>query len=708
MFASPPLSSSSSSSSSEEEKRDNADAWSLQIATASEKLQHVLDNLSNLVQDNLYLREVNAKLNGIDDALSIPPPDYNGGQSERETRKLLLEMSVPKDEEGLKELEETLKEKHDEMSVKAVELYVKNEEWREKNKDAVEKSKKNGQQQQPGEKEQEPEKEWYQDIDGGVVFENTTFPEESDEVYKQEVYKQVWTTQHDDTIQLLGKITHLDQLAQENRYLRRANAELNGHPLSPPPPGYNSDGVVETEARELVLHVLVPNDVDGVRKLIPKFKKSSEEMSGPTAELAAENEKWREKNSDLNPNWMPWFEKNREQWEKEDREKDKEERRKEREGKEEERKEEQKQVIVTPKPASRYEEDRNDDEDRCAYDSTLPAGPEARCKDLCITSPPEPEETYKDLCSAQVRAFDDLTCLLASLDEHIRENQHLRNVNAELNADPSTPPPDYSSLVFEAADEASQLLEMSSSLLQEEDEKVVKKELVQNLKEKFVEIDSFAAEVIGKNEGWKEKNDGLRIYGSQRSEQQQRQSEKKEEVVTSPGPAPRDHQDRSDDDDDLREQNRVLRARLLVMGAAMKDGGKTTRAAPTLRDTITPTPPSTKNVRAALVAANVRIEELEKAATAPSHHHLPCPILPELEKKRTALVAANVRICQLETAAPQSSHHMPCPIEPELESVRTALVTANARISELEKQVAAEPTPRVPCRTPHTITTTTT
>lgn len=191
MSASPPLSSSSSSSSSEEEKRDNDDAWSLQIATASEQLQHVLDNLSNLVQDNLYLREVNAKLNRIDDALSIPPPDYNGGQSERETRKLLLEMSVPKDEEGLKELEETLKEEFEEMSVKAVELSVKNEEWREKNKDAVEKSKKNRPQQQPGEEEQEPEKECYQDIDGGVVFENTTFPEESDEVYKQEVYKQV-------------------------------------------------------------------------------------------------------------------------------------------------------------------------------------------------------------------------------------------------------------------------------------------------------------------------------------------------------------------------------------------------------------------------------------------------------------------------------------------------------------------------------------
>lgn len=88
---------------------------------------------------------------------------------------------------------------------------------------------------------------------------------------------------------------------------------------------------------------------------------------------------------------------------------------------------------------------------------------------------------------------------------------------------------------------------------------------------------------------------------------------------------------------------------------------------------------------------------MKKAATASSHHHLPCPIRPELEKNGAALVAANVRICQLETAAPQSSHHMPRPIKPELENARAGLVAANARNGELEKKVAKEPTTRVSC-----------
>lgn len=109
----------------------------------------------------------------------------------------------------------------------------------------------------------------------------------------------------------------------------------------------------------------------------------------------------------------------------------------------------------------------------------------------------------------------------------------------------------------------------------------------------------------------------------------------------------------------------------------MKDAGKTTRAALTLRDTITPTPPSTKelkNVRAALVAANSRIGELEKAATTSSHHDLAGPIQPDLENVRAALVVANVRIGEWEKAATASSHHhhLPCPIRPELEKKRAS------------------------------------
>lgn len=166
----------------------------------------------------------------------------------------------------------------------------------------------------------------------------------------------------------------------------------------------------------------------------------------------------------------------------------------------------------------------------------------------------------------------------------------------------------------------------------------------------------------------------MREYGSQRFEQHW-QSEKKE--ASASGPAPHDdHRDKNDDDDDLQEQNRNLRGKLLAMEAAMKDAGKTTRAALTLRDTITPTPPSTKepkNVRAALVAANLRTGELEKAATA-SSHHLAGHIKPDLENVRAALVVANVRNGEWEKAATASSHHhhLPCPIRPELEKKRAS------------------------------------
>lgn len=168
--------------------------------------------------------------------------------------------------------------------------------------------------------------------------------------------------------------------------------------------------------------------------------------------------------------------------------------------KEEEGGEEEKRVVVTPEPVPRYEEDRNDDAG-CAYDSTLAEGPEERYKDLCTTLPSEPEETYKDLCSAS----EDLTCLLGNLDKHIQENQNLRNVNAELRADPSPPSPNYEYLVSGVAEEARQLLETSSSVPQDDDDNDdekggLKKELAQKLGKKFEDIDSLRAEVIGKNE----------------------------------------------------------------------------------------------------------------------------------------------------------------------------------------------------------------
>lgn len=74
------------------------------------------------------------------------------------------------------------------------------------------------------------------------------------------------------------------------------------------------------------------------------------------------------------------------------------------------------------------------------------------------------------------------------------------------------------------------------------------------------------------------------------------------------------------------------------------------------------------------MAANSRIGELEKAATASSHYDLAGPIQADLENVRAALVVANVRIGEWEKAATASSshHHLPCPIRPELEKKRAS------------------------------------
>lgn len=54
--------------------------------------------------------------------------------------------------------------------------------------------------------------------------------------------------------------------------------------------------------------MFVPNDEDGVKELIPKYKKSFEEMSELAAESFAKNEEWREENDYLDPNWGLRFE----------------------------------------------------------------------------------------------------------------------------------------------------------------------------------------------------------------------------------------------------------------------------------------------------------------------------------------------------------------------------------------------------------------
>lgn len=636
----------SSSSSSPKERHDDD-----QISSACEQLHLVLDNLAVHIQDNLYLRGMNARLRG---ETVLPPPDYsdsNGGgvAAERDARELLLEISNVMNSDGYEkgsknELLENLKKSFGKIDGVATELYAKNEEWRQVNEDAGKKNRP----QQRGEEEGELEKKGdgrdlvYQDMyDDDNAFESTTLPVESSKRYDR-----LWSAHDKALTQLQDVIDNFNQLEQENRYLRRVNAELNGDKLSPPvPPDDDRDRVAETlEARKL-LEAFVPNDEDGLEELIRKVRKSFEEVDCLAAELIAENEEWRRHNDCLDPNWVQRFEQAWEAWEEEEQEK--------------KRKEE-----------ARYQEDRDDDDDR-----TLPGEEES-------------EETYKQLCSAQVRAFDHLACILGNLDEHIQENQYLRNVNAELNGNPSPPPPGDRYIVAEAAaEEARQLLLETSSRVPQNDEQQDLKKVVQNLKRKVEEIGRLTADVIRENEEWKVLNGFLREYGPQRFE---RQSDIKE-VVTAPGPAPRDQ---GRNDDDLREKNRILQARLLAMEAAMKDAGKTTRASITpILSSLgnTTTSKELENVPAALVTANVRINQPRKTATASSHHHLPCPVEPELKDVRAALVAANARIGELETATPASSHHLPCPNLPKLEKTRKALVAANVRIGELEKKVAKQP-----------------
>lgn len=344
--------------------------------------------------------------------------------------------------------------------------------------------------------------------------------------------------------QLRVVLGHLSAHIQDNLYLRDVNAKLNGETVSSTSDykDTNSGEAAVREAKKLLLEINDVTNDDGDEKglkkneLLEKLKKSFEEMDSLAAKLIAKNEDLRESNDYLDSNGVQQFEQAQEQLKK--------------------RKEEGEEG---------YQEDRYDD------DTSFPPKEES-------------EETYKDLCSLQVRASDKLFCLLDNLDGQIQENQKLREVNAKLKGDPSPPPPyDKYKEAEAAAEEAKQLLLESKSRVSRNDEQQDLNKLVQKLKKKSKEISSLTADVIRESEDLKVTNGLLEIYGLQKFE---RQSDIKE-VVTAPESAPRD-QDRNDDD--LREKNRFLQAKLQAMEAAMTDAGKTTRATitPVLLDTLSP------------------------------------------------------------------------------------------------------------------------
>lgn len=375
--------------------------------------------------------------------------------------------------------------------------------------------------------------------------------------------------------QLRLVLGYLSAHIQDNLNLRDANAKLNGETVSPPPEYSNTNGgeAAEREAIELLSEINDVTNNDGYEKglnkseLLEKLKKSFEKVDRLAVELIAENEDLREGNDSFAPNGVQQFGQAREQLKT--------------------RKEEGEE---------RYQEDRYDDD---TYSS-----PEE-----------ESEETYTDLCSLQVRASDKLSCLLGDLDGEIQENQILRKVNAKLKGDPFPPPPyDKNTEAEAAAEEARQLLLELKSHVSRNDEQQDLNKLVQKLKKKSKEISSLTANVVRESKDLKETNQLLEIYGVQKFE---RQSDIKE-AVTAPKSAPRDQ---DSNDDDLREKNRFLQAKLQAMEAAMRDAGKTTGATttPVLSSLGDITTSKELDVRAELVAANVRTSQLMKAATASSH-----------------------------------------------------------------------------------------
>lgn len=468
---------------------------------------------------------------------------------------------------------------------------------------------------------------------------------------------------------LRSVLGYLSAHIEDNRNLRIINAKLNGKTASRPPDYSNT----ESEAIALLFEInnVTNNDGDekGLKKndFLEKLKKSFEEIDRLAAEFIAQNEKLRESNDSLDPNGGQQFEQARRNLGK--------------------RKEEGEE---------RYQEDRNGDE---TYSS-----PEE-----------ESEETYKEVCSLHVRASDTLHCLLENLEGKIQEYQELRKTNTELNGDSSPSPPDDKYEEAEAAaEEAKQLIMESKSRVSRNAEQQGLIKLLRQLVKKRKEISSLNEDLIRDSKVLKETNRLLKIHGVQKFELKSYIKE----VGRAPKSAPRDQ----NSDDDLREQIRVLQGRLQAMEAATRDAGKTLK--------------ELENVRAELVAANVSISQLKKAATESSQHHLPCPLESDLKDVRAALVAANVRIGELEkevaeeptphipsrlstlslpppklkkitvdspaklveAATASSQHHQPCPLEPELKDVRSALVAANVRVGKLEKQVAEEPTPRIPSR----------
>lgn len=350
-------------------------------------------------------------------------------------------------------------------------------------------------------------------------------------------------------------LDNLSEHIQVNLVLRVVNAKLDGETVSAPPASSNTnDGeAARTEAIELLSEINDVTSNDGDEKglkseFLEKLKKSFEKVGRLATGLIAENEDLREIKNYLCPNVVEQSEQAMEQFKN----------RKEEEGEERYQ-------------GGSYDDDDDDD-------------------DTCSSPEEESAETYTDLCSLQVRASDKLVCLLEDLDSQIQESQKLRKVNAKLTEEPSPSPPydknkEAEAAAEAAAEEARQLLLESKSRVYRNDEQQDLNKLVQKFKKKSNEIGSLMAKVIRKSKVLKETNELLKIYGVPKYE---RQSDIKE-VVTASKSAPRD-QDRNDDD--LRETNRFLQAKLQAMEAAMRD--------------------ATAGSSARLMTANERIYVLEK------------------------------------------------------------------------------------------------
>lgn len=287
----------------------------VQISSACERLRLVLGHLFTHIQDNLNLRDVNAKLNG--ETVSAPPDYSNANGREAagtEAIELLSEINDVTnhdgDEKGLKkrELLEKLKNSFEKVDRLAAELIAENEDLKESNDSLGPNGVEQFEQAREHLKNRKGEgEEQYQE--GSFDDDTCSSPEEE----SVKTYTDLCSLQVRASDKLVCLLEDLDSQIQENQKLRKVNAKLKGDRY--PPPLYDKNTEAEAaaeEARQLLLElksrVYRNDEQQDLRKLVQKLKKKSKEIGSFTAKLIRESKDLKETNDLLKIYGVPKFE----------------------------------------------------------------------------------------------------------------------------------------------------------------------------------------------------------------------------------------------------------------------------------------------------------------------------------------------------------------------------------------------------------------